>query len=412
MDAGEFNCCLNDKTCSAENFTALFTLGTLPLGNPVKRSSGDGYWRQDLSLSRCSRCAFIQTAEKVPGDKLADENFYVSGFSSSVVDSYKKLIRDLSVLPWLSKGSGIMEIGCGDGTLLRLFRENGYTDLTGIEPNVHESHDSFEVIHSFFNADTARELKRSNKVPDLIILNSVIETIPQLGVFFSDLAAFMKMDSHVFIEVPYFFRYISDKRIDAFSHLTSNWFSANSFHSVMDRFGYQVVDFEVDEAYRGGSVKLMAKRTDAEHIKHCAPFLALMEKERLEYPDDYFKVFRGELNTVKDSISRKIDELASEGYTIVAYGGGLKAATLINWIGEGAKQITFAVDMDPKKHGRFVSGTAIEIGPLSEMDTLKKIAVFNCALNFTAEVLTDLKERLPAGTKMIIPLPVLELITF
>ena len=402
-------CCINGPGCKDSNFEKLFDLGSLPLGNPSHNAHDKEIWSRVFELKKCSSCGFIQTTNKVPFDKLGDENFYVSDISRSITDNYKRMVAELPSSAKISKDALILEIGCGDGLLLRMFYDAGFKKVIGIEPNAYEgSRPPFPVINSFFNSELVGRLKKENSVPDLIILNSVIETISDLGIFFSDLVDLMKPSTSVFIEVPYFVSYLKEYRIDAFSHLTANWFTVRSLMSITASYGLEIIDFDIDESYRGGSVKVLVKKGSSQNV--IAAVQKFLKEEQEIMNDRFFIGFNQRLITSRKLLLDQVNALQSENMPLYMYGGGLKACTLVNWLGLSQKQIIFAVDKDKNKHHKFIPKADIPIKPLEELSS-EKIAVMVLALNHLDEVLDHLHKTLKKGSRIIIPLPELKTIT-
>lgn len=400
------SCCL----CGNQAFREVFELGTLPLGFPVESSKAgaDQVWRQKLELVICQRCSLVQTVHKIPKEELVSENLYSSASSKLVSDHDEQFSSNIPSLLSLSKDSLILEIGCGDGSLLEKFRQKGFNNLIGIEPSVHPKKKyPFEVIVDFLNADVVRALSNGGKYPDCIIANYVIELVPDLDSFLSNLANLMKNGSFLVIEVPYFNDFLNSLRIDGFAHLRCSWFTINSLIYALDKYSMGIVSIEHDTNYRGGTLRVIAKKGHQKEISNL--LLDWKNKEVAELSPPSFRSFRDKIDGLRRDIRSKIAELAGENkMPIYGYGGGLKASTLVNWLNLTSKEIKMVVDIDRNKHNKMVPIANIPIKPVSSLFNLAqnaKIAVIMLALDHANETEEVLSRKLGKGSLIVYLLP-------
>jgi FlaA1/EpsC-like NDP-sugar epimerase len=67
---------------------------------------------------------------------------------------------------------------------------------------------------------------------------------------------------------------------------------------------------------------------------------------------------------------RTLEELRRQGKRAVVWGSGSKGVTFLNTLAAG-ETITHVVDINPRKHGRFVAGTGQEIISPDRLASLK-----------------------------------------
>jgi len=399
------SCCL----CGNSSFTDIFDLGPLPLGFPMNLDgqANEAVWRKNYKLVLCDNCLLGQTIHKVPNKNLKAENLYLSKRVKVVSDHDRHFSLHIPSLLSLSKDSMVMEIGCGDGSLLEQFQEVGYSKLLGIEPSPHKRDYPFDIVTDYFNFKVVEQLKAQNKQPDLVITNYVIELIPNLQEFFKDLADLMKDGSFLVIEVPYLNSFLNNFRLDGFAHLRCNWFTMESLMWAFKKFGFRVIDIFLDENYRGGTLQAVVQKRSVDFLD-IPPNLSQrlkQEKDQLTLP--FFSSLRLKIDSYRDTTREKINELCEKGVLLYGYGGGLKASTIVNLLGLTSSQVVMTIDIDPNKQNKVIPVANIPIRPIDELffEKTKEMGVIILALDHLVEVEGYLKGRLKKGSLLIHVLP-------
>jgi len=400
--------------CGNNSFEKMFDLGVVPLGFPVepKEIETREIWREKLELERCDRCFLVRTVSELPPESTVSENFYLSGFSQIVSDHDRWFSQDIPELLALDKNSLILEIGCGDGSLLNSFQDRGFNNLIGIEPAIHSKLDyPFEVVVDFFNADVVSRLKANNKQPDLIVSNHVLDCVGAVGEFFDNLRELMKEGSYFVMEVPYVNNILKNFRVDVFAHVTCSWYTANAIIAAFNKANLELVSLEVDLDYRGGSFIAIGKKQDS--VSSLKPeFKEWQEREKEELSGDRFVDFRERLNELRVEIRTKIQELLNEGITIYGYGAGIKTSTILNWLGLGNKEIGIIGDRDPNKRGKIIPVVNIPVRPVEELLSQNEpIAVIILAIDHVKEIEATLLKELKPGSTIIHLLPEFKIVS-
>lgn len=392
------------RLCGRRNLHAVFTLPNLPLGHPVPMSEARSplLWSRDLEHRWCAACGLGQTAHDVAGDQLAEENTYFSAGSRAIAEHDEAFAREMTGRLGLAAEAPIIEIGSGDGSLLRRLRALGFRKLLGVEPAPPRPDGGVPIARRFFDRPCVAALRAEGWAPELIICNYVLELVPDLPQFIAALQDLMSARSTFVLEVPYFLDFVRGRRIDGFAHLRCNWFTVTSILGAFDREPLRVAGIEHDPAYRGGTLRAVVRR-DGE----TAPKEALRAWRTRE--SEYFRsaAFRGlavEIGELRGSIRRGIDGVLARGLPLYGYGGGLKASTLLNWLGLDAATVRGVFDNDPRKQGKAVPRAAIPIAAPPALPD-RPIAVLNLALDHAGEVEPWLLSRLAAGSVVVHPLP-------
>lgn len=163
----------------------------------------------------CGNCGFVY--DDLEADEELFERYYRSctkytapgvggagGLTATDRLHYREMLKMIS--PFATAEMAIADIGCGKGGLLCFLRENGYQNLTGIEPSpgcveVMRHHLKIDAICSDINS------LNSTRKFDLVIVANVLEHVFNLGDSVNKLSELVAENGLIAIEVPDASRY-------------------------------------------------------------------------------------------------------------------------------------------------------------------------------------------------------------
>lgn len=73
-----------------------------------------------------------------------------------------------------------------------------------------------------------------------------------------------------------------------------------------------------------------------------------------------FKRWSKDFLTFQENVKEEIESYNNQGFTVVLYGVGSRSSPLLNIVGI-CDMLSFAIDDDPRKQGKFLPGSNIEI---------------------------------------------------
>jgi len=127
--------------------------------------------------------------------------------------------------------------------------------------------------------------------------------------------------------------------------------------------------------------------------------------------DKPYRNFQDRINVHREELGGLLRKLKKEGHRIHVYGASTKGNTILQWCGIDARTIDAAADRNPDKHGARTLGTDIPI--ISEEESRRLAPEYYLVLpwHFRDEFLARERETLARGTKMIFPLPSIEIVS-
>jgi len=118
---------------------------------------------------------------------------------------------------------------------------------------------------------------------------------------------------------------------------------------------------------------------------------------------------RGVAATRNDLVQFLVDR-SREGATVAAYGAPGKGNTLLNHAGIRQDLISFTVDRNTFKHGKFLPGTHIPIFDTPYLEEVRPDYIVVLPWNLREEITRQLAYTREWGARLVFPLPTLEVL--
>jgi predicted O-linked N-acetylglucosamine transferase (SPINDLY family) len=301
--------------------------------------------RLPLSFVRCVDCGHVYNCQfdyaLVPYSEKPNLMFN----KGTIWTDHLRHIRNL-ILSRLGDRPVVVEVGCGEGHLLRSLAEclpGGR--YIGFDPSnaINTANGMIEGRRELF--EPARHLAELR--PDLIISRHVLEHLMNpLGFVqaISFAASWENIETRLLIEVPCIDNVIRNGRtVDFFYEHNSN-FTTRSLERLLSRCASEV--------------ELVARSYNDEVLYGLARFRR--RDAQVQFAREAVQ-FREQAVRQCESIRHDIDALSASGRRVAVWGGTGKAAAFINQYGLDAGRFPLVVDSDLEKAGTHVPGTGQEI---------------------------------------------------
>ena len=373
------------------------SLGLSPLANNLndeKKADDEMY---PLDLNFCKQCFNSQLSVVVPPEKMFDTYLYLSStselFRNHFIDFAHKLKKDLN----LDKNSTLVDIGSNDGIFIEPIQKLGITSI-GVEPakNVAKIANSngLKTFTEYFSDKTVNKITKQYGKADVVTAFNVFAHSDGLRDILDNVKKLLKKDGEFIFEIQYLLRTIKDLTFDNIYHEHVNyWCLLSILHFFKDS---EMKVYKVEEVdTHGGSLRVYATMNKNKRAhKSLKEYIELEKKNKLDKIETYYK-FANDVEKIKLSSLKKIEEINFNNKKIIGYGAPAKATTVLNYFGINSDYLDFTIDDNKLKQEKFIPGTGIQIKNINQVDKESYDYVLVLAWNFYNSIKLNNQKNFP-----------------
>ena len=400
------------RLCQGPLSDIALSLGEQPISNRLPRTLADALNAPvyPLDVVVCTDCGLPQLAHDLDAsDHFHDDYTYISGASATWVDHCGRYAQSLVNDFNLSGNDLVVEAGSNDGTLLKEFAALGVRVL-GVEPSGNVAQLARDAgvtsITAFFNDETAGAVEQGHGRPRAFIGNNVLAHVPDTHGFLCAARDLIAEDGFLCFEFPHFTRVLTHRYFDTIYHEHYAYLGVAPLAHWAERNAMTVFDVKRQPTH-GGSLRVFLKRNNGDatmpaHVRAVIDEeLALAGAEPWRQLGDWLAEWRTRFRTM-------MAELADNGETVAGYAAASKATVISNYLGLTGEDVAFCSDASALKQGRFIPGAGIPILGPEALTERKPDAVIAYAWNIFDEIAKVVAARVQQPTKLIRPLPDIE----
>ena len=307
----------------------------------------------DFNLYECLNCGFLFSPSYfAPSDFLYKEYITLSSQKPQIhAERLASCIRFFSdhVDP------GILEIGCNDGSFIKVLQHHGFNRLSAVEP----ASDAFlaaslvcdTVINSFFTSEFS-SAAFSKKQFDVVITRQVLEHIQDHDDFLEGIRYCLADNGLLIIEVPdHMMNYIYHDYSFWEEHI--NYFTFNTLSQLLNSKGFSVFYYE-SSIFSGQFLTV-----------YCRKSASPVNREFVDADKIVRSQFINDFNAFKSSFHRFLEDKLKSFNSVNIYGAGCRSICLLDFL-ELSPYINFFIDDSPDKENRFIPGSNKKIVPYCE----------------------------------------------
>lgn len=405
------------RHCGSELNLPLVDLGSAPPSNAYLTEQtlhAPEKWFP-LRVLVCEYCWLAQTEDFAQANELFDAEYaYFSGFSTSWLAHSERYVADMVARFKLTADSHVVEVAANDGYLLQYVKARNIP-CTGVEPTASTAAAArakgIPIVEDFFGVRLAQELAAKGKQADLTVANNVLAHVPDINDFVAGFAKLLKPQGVSTFEFPHLLRLIAENQFDTVYHEHFSYLSLTAVNRIFSANSLTVFDVEGHPTH-GGSLRVFAQRSDTGQQPRSARVDELLQREAQAgmLSADYYTGFQAKTDQVKDDFLTFLLEAKRQGKTVAAYGAAAKGNTLMNYAGIRPDLISFVVDRNPAKQGKYMPGSRIPILDEEKLRATKPDYVVILPWNLKAEVMNQLAYIKNWGGKFVMAVPKLEVL--
>ena len=396
--------------CSNSEITEIVNLGDSPPANNFVNSQNELVEMYPLIVDFCEVCCCIQLRHCLSESELYSHYTYSTPNARSLEDHYENILKKMDALNCVGKNNQCIEIGSNNGNLLKFLSPNFKTVL-GVDPaeNIAKiaNDQGIETMVEFFSEEVvenillkfgkfqvgiARHMFAHNNDPKKLI-HAMSKVLDENGTFI--------------IENAYAIETFNNGEFDQIYHEHMFYYSLSNMNFLLKEFNFEVSDIFFSKVH-GGSAIFICTRKDTSAISSMVTQTLAKESAYFDQKK-IFEQFSIKIHESKKKMQFIISDAVTKGQIIGSYGAPAKAFTLFSFFNLDSRTIKFCVDTTPTKIGNFFPNYGI---PVISEESLKNenydILIIN-AWNYKEEIKAKSKKIFKKGTKLIFPIPDIEI---
>ena len=403
------------QSCGEKGLVPHIFLGSVPLVNHMHPigTIADAEMRFPLELVHCESCGLCQIGYEVDQQLLFPYSYpYLSGTTQILIDNFQDLAEEVSQLLPFQSGEKVIDIGANDGTLLKPFKEKGYSVL-GVEPSQAArlaEKDGIPMMIDYFSMEAAQTIKQKHGLAKVITAANVFAHIKDVHEVIKGITSLLDEDGVFISESHYLVSLVETLQYDTIYHEHLRYYSLTALAHLFKKHGLEIFRAKKIPTH-GGSIRVYAARKGKYPIDSSVHSLLSLEDIKGVSNGLLLKQFKEAVVKSKLDLLHIIRKIKAEGGTIMGIGAPSRASTLINYVGLDDGLLT-AIGEVPNSHklGKYIPGTRIPV--VNERLLYENQPEFALLLSWhiAEELMLKLVEKGYQGD-FIIPLPYPKIVT-
>ncbi len=367
--------------------------------------------RCDLTQNE-NGCGLLQLAHSFPPEILYANYWYRSGTNQTMRNHLAGIVRSaLAVVD--STDVTVLDIGCNDGTLLSYYPEGSVK--YGVDPSdiANEIDSSVNVVNTVFPSSQALAVLPEGGI-DIVTSIAMFYDLENPVNFATNVRRLLRPDGIWIFEMSYLPLMLVQNSFDTICHEHLEYYSLAVLEEIAARAGLRVFKAEINDI-NGGSIRCYAchasnSRFGTAEDRQLLHGLRIREFEMELDTDRPYLEFQQRIDQLKDELNTLLFDIRARGERVHVYGASTKGNVLLQWYGINRVIVDCAADRNPQKVGSKTLGTDIPIVSEEESRAARPDYYLVLPWHFRKEFLERERAAIAAGTKMIFPLPKVEVI--
>jgi SAM-dependent methyltransferase len=400
------------RHCDSELTFELIDLGAAPPSNAyltaVSLRRPEKWF--PLRVLVCETCWLVQAESYSRAAELFnDEYAYFSSFSDAWLEHSKRYVEKTVSRFGLDQSSLVVEIASNDGYLLQYVQQRKIPCI-GVEPTASTASASrlkgIETIERFFGTEFAKNMRDDGKSADLMVANNVLAHVPDINDFVQAFSILLKENGVATFEFPHLLKMISENQFDTIYHEHFSYLSFTTVCEIFSKNGLEVFDVE-EIGTHGGSLRVYSQKAGVgkQLVSFAVGSLLETENNAGMKSKEFYEQFSEAADLAKLKLLSFLCKAKAEKKVVVAYGAAAKGNTMLNFAGVRSDLVSYVVDRNPSKQGKWMPGSRIPILDEGQLSKTKPDYILILPWNLQKEIVQQLDYARGWGATFVVAQP-------
>jgi NDP-4-keto-2,6-dideoxyhexose 3-C-methyltransferase len=383
--------------------------GVLP---PPLRKLPTELMRCDVTLNEHG-CGLLQMHHSFPPEILYANYWYRSATNQTMRDHLGGIVKSAMSIIQTATPS-VLDIGCNDGTLLDNWPQGSVR--YGVDPSdiANEISDRVTVINTVFPSDRATAQLPEGGLDVVTSIAMFYDLEDPVG-FARAISRLLNAEGVWIFEMSYLPLMLLQNSFDTICHEHLEYYSLAVLEDIARRADLRIFKAQINDI-NGGSIRCYAASASNTNYGTAEDraFLHRLRIREFEMgldTDTPYIEFQDRIDRLKTELNDLLFDIRAQGQRIHIYGASTKGNVLLQWYGINRITVDCAADRNPQKVGSKTLGTEIPIVSEETSRAARPDYYLVLPWHFRAEFLRRERDTIMAGTKMIFPLPQIEVVT-
>jgi 2-polyprenyl-3-methyl-5-hydroxy-6-metoxy-1,4-benzoquinol methylase len=357
-------------------------------------------------------CGLLQLAHTFPPEILYANYWYRSGTNATMRDHLRKIVENARALV-ASPALTVLDIGCNDGTLLANYPAG--TVRYGVDPSdiALEISDDVKVVNTVFPSEQAAAMLPKAGF-DVVTSIAMFYDLEDPVEFARAIAALLKPNGVWVFEMSYLQLRLLQNSFDTICHEHLEYYSLSVLEFIAKKANLRIFKVEINDI-NGGSIRCYACHAHSS-LAGSATDRALLHQLRIREfemeldTDKPYVAFQARVEMLRDRLKKLLFDIRARGEKVHIYGASTKGNVLLQWYGVDRLFVECAADRNPAKIGAHTLGTNIPIVSEEQSRAMRPDYYLVLPWHFRREFLERESAAIRAGTKMLFPLPDIQVV--
>lgn len=355
----------------------------------------------------CDSCKLVQLKHTTPQHEMYHDRY---GFKSGISDSIKRDLDDIvtHAYQYQNDPKTWLDIASNDGTLLSFVPEDVYrcgVDPVGFLCEEAKQHADI-IVNDYFSADCLQE----DFSYDVVTSVSCFYDMPDPSKFVEDVKEVLSDHGVWVIQQNYLLTTMQLNAVDNFCHEHLEYYTLLSLENLLERFGLEVNEVELSMV-NGGSIRTIVSRKGMFPVDSSVAEQRQIELDFGVQNLQPYKEFAEEVMTELNKLRNMVIDWTSNGKKVAILAASTRGATIWQSAELDERYISYAVERNPAKVGKYFTAIGVPIISEEAFRTLRPDYAIIGPWFFRDEIQEREKDYLQNGGTLVNPLPKVELIT-